>query len=123
MGAALASCDKKYDDYYGSLYYYDSYGERQCRMIESYNLNNDPGYTRNDNPFVKSICVYYSGHWTVEILDECEWAYLSKSEGTGVHYFNFCYEQNTTGEDRCAIVRLTCDNGEELDITLNQSSL
>lgn len=121
--AGISSCDKRYEENYDSIYFYDSYGQRHCRMIENYTLNNSSSSKGSEDPFVKSICVYYSGHWTVEIEGHCDWAYLSKSEGTGVHYFNFCYEQNATGESRTAVILLSCDNDDELEINLTQESL
>lgn len=117
------SCEKRYVDAYSSIYVLDSYGNPQCRMTTRYNLNNSSTDRFNDHPFVKPICVYYSGHWTAEILGECDWAYLSKTSDTGIHYFNFCYCQNDSGEDRQAIVRIKCDNSEEVDITLIQETL
>lgn len=122
--AGVLSCEKPYNDYYPSLYYYNSDGDQVCRMYQNYTLNNNPESTSNTElPFSKPICVYYSGHWTVELETEIDWGFLTKTGDTGVHYFDFRYTQNTSGETRNAVLLIRCDNGEECEINLTQESL
>ncbi len=118
-----ASCSERYAETWDSLYYTDQYGERVCRMYETYTLNNDSDGSNTDFPFSQPIAVYYSGSWTAEIVTECGWGYVDRAGGKGVHYIHFTYLQNSTGEERYAILRIKCDNGESVDITLTQKSI
>lgn len=122
--AGVFSCEKPYEDRYDSLFYYDEEGQQYCRMQENYTLNNNPeSHTQCEVAFSKPICVYYSGHWTVEFKFPCDWGFLTKSGDTGVHYFDFRYTQNTSGETRTAVIVIKCDNGDECEINLTQDSL
>lgn len=123
LGLFFPSCSKPYEETWDSLYYIDGYGDRICRLYSSYELNNDSTSELTDFPFSLPIAIYYSGSWTAELVDDCDWGFLDRSSCSGVHYLHFNYLQNFTGETRSAIIRITCDNGEKADITLIQESL
>lgn len=117
---SATSCAKIYVEKWDSLYYTDEYGQKQCRMLTNIKLNNDPGSTMTEDPFSMPIAVYYSGKWTAVLKDGCTWGFLDRNDGEGVHYLHFIYMKNDSGQSRSAIMTISCDNGESVDITLYQ---
>lgn len=119
----FSSCSKVYEEKWDSIYYTDQYGDKVCRLYTSYKLSNDSTNSYTDFPFSLPIAIYYSGSWKAELTSECDWGFIDKTSGEGVHYIHFTYLQNNTGALRYVILRITCDNGETADITLSQDTL
>lgn len=114
--SVAASCDRPFNEQWDSLYYTDEEGARICRLIQEYKL-------KNDGSEALAIAVYYSGTWTVEFVDEPDWAFIREAKNTGVHYFHVDYAPNETGTIRYVTLRINCDNGETCDIDLSQESM
>lgn len=115
LGAFAASCEKAYEESYHSLFRTDEAGNRVPRMFTWYDVTSATG--------TLAIPIYYSGKWTVQFAEDSSWAYLDRTEGTGIVTIHVGYLQNDTGAMRSLILRLTCDNSETLDITINQASV
>ena len=67
------------------------------------------------------IMVYYSGSWTVSMMEEgVDWAYLTEESGKGIDAFRFRYDPSE-GTARTVTLKVECDNGDTADIVLTQS--
>ena len=67
------------------------------------------------------IMVYYSGSWTVSMLEEgVDWAYLTEESGKGIDAFRFRYDA-FEGSVRTVTLKVECDNGDTAEIVLTQS--
>lgn len=109
------SCSKDYVETYDTLFRTDAEGNSVPRMFTWYDVTSSTG--------TLAIVVYYSGEWTVNFADEPDWAYLDKTGGKGVQYIHVGYLQNNSSNTRALLLKLNCDNGESLDITINQAGL
>lgn len=112
---AAVSCSKEYEEKYDSIYRTDAEGNEVPRMFTWYDIASSTG--------TLPIVIYYSGSWTVDFAEEPGWAYLDRKSGTGVSYIHVGYLQNNTGNNRSLLLKLSCDNGETLDITINQATV
>lgn len=110
---ALTSCSKEYVEDYSTIYRTDKDGNKVCRLFTSY----DFGYSTGSHAMV----IYYSGEWTIDFVDPVDWAYIDRPAGKGVTFIHVGVLENE-GAERMAVLRLKCDNGEEADITITQSS-
>lgn len=113
--AAAPSCSKDYEERYDSIFRTDFDGNKVPIMFTWYDVNSSTG--------TLAIVIYYSGGWTVGFADDPDWAYIDRTSGHGVHYIHVGYLQNGTGADRSLLLKLRCDNGEELEITINQATV
>lgn len=111
---SVSSCEKKFEENYPSIFRTDAQGDKVALMTTSYNVQSDNGSL--------PILVTYSGSWTISFTEPCTWAYLDRPEGRGVKYFHVGYLRNDSGEARTVTVKLVCDNGETLEIAINQAS-
>lgn len=105
-------CTKTYDYHYDSLYYIGPDGNTYCHMPLVYNIGNEAGRLL--------IPVCYSGEWTVSILEDVNWAFIDLVSGSGIKNIRFWYTGNMDGEERSATVKVSCDNGDEAEIVINQ---
>ena len=110
-----ASCSKAYEENYDSLFRTDAEGRQVPRMFTSYDLTSATGKL--------PVTVYYSGNWNLHFAEESSWAYLDRTEGKGVITIHVVYLQNDSGLGRSLTLKLECDNGESLDIGINQVSI
>ncbi|MBR0247191.1 MAG: BACON domain-containing protein [Bacteroidales bacterium] len=115
LGVFAISCSKTYEETYPSLFRTDEAGNRVPRMFTWYDISSASG--------TLAIPIYYSGNWQIRFAEESTWAYLDRNSGTGVVPLHVGYLQNSTGATRTLILKLTCDNGELLDITIIQPSV
>ena len=100
---SLMSCSMEYEEKYDSL---------ALNSLE-YKLLSDGGSLM--------ITVYYSGAWTVSMLEEdVDWGYLTRDRGTGVEPFRFRYDASV-GAQRTVTLKIECDNGDAAEIVLTQS--
>lgn len=112
---AVVSCGKEYEEKYMSIYRTDAEGNEVPRMFTWYDITSSTG--------TLPIVIYYSGSWTVDFAEEPGWAYLDRTSGSGVSYIHVGYLQNNTGNNRSLLLKLSCDNGETLGITINQATV
>lgn len=112
--SVLSSCEPRFEEYYGSIYRTDAEGNMVPLMVTSYKVRSDNGSL--------PILVTYSGSWTVSFTDSCPWAYLDRSSERGVKYFHVGYLRNDSPQERNVTVKLSCDNGETLEIAINQAA-
>lgn len=115
MMFSISSCSKDYVEEYNSIYRTDAEGNTVPRMFTWYDVTSSTG--------TLAIAIYYSGSWTISFAEEPDWAYLDKTSGEGVQYIHVGYLQNNTGNNRSLLLKLSCDNGESLDITINQATV
>lgn len=111
---SVCSCEKRFEEHYESIYRTDADGNQVARMITSYKVQSDNGSL--------PIIVTYSGSWKVSFTQACTWAYLDRNSEHGVRYFHVGYLRNDSGQTRSVTVKLECDNGESLEIEINQAS-
>jgi len=112
LAAGLSSCEKPYEEHYGSLYHKDAEGNKVCNMCTFYKV------TRAANRVV--MVVYYSGSWKASLTEEIDWGFIDRRSGDGVDFLRFNYTTNDSGSTRTAVIHIKCDNGDTADITISQ---
>jgi hypothetical protein len=109
----LSSCEKETAGY-DTLYGVGPDGQTYCRIPQLYNIAKVGGKLL--------ILVDYSGQWEIELDPQTTWAFLDRTNGKGQEYVRLCYDGNTTASERQAVVTLSCDNGETVDISVIQTN-
>ena len=104
----FSSCEKE------NLYGVGPDGQTYCRIPQLYNIGKVGGKLL--------ILVDYPGQWEVSLDQQTTWAFLDRTNGKGLEYVRLCYDGNTTASERQAVVTLSCDNGETVDISVIQTN-
>jgi hypothetical protein len=108
------SCSESYTFGHDNLFYTGPDGETYCRMVQKYNLSSASGKL--------PILLSYSGSWDASIVEEdIDWAFIDRTSGNGTGYIRLFYTTNT-GDKRTLTLRLACDNGENVEITVTQKA-
>lgn len=107
-----ASCSESYTFGHDDMFYTGPDGETYCYMVQKYNLSSSSGKL--------PIMLSYTGSWEASIVEnDVNWAFIDRTSGNGTGYIRLFYTTNT-GDKRTLTLRLSCDNGENVEITVTQ---
>ena len=115
LSAALmaGSCSDVYEFGYDSMYYTGPEGEEGCYIPQEYNLTYESGKL--------PLYITYSGSWEAYIVEDVDWAFMDRRSGKGPGYVRLFYTTNK-GEQRILTARVSLDNGDVVDIAVNQKA-